>query len=532
MMMARYGATWLFAAASVPLLLGACSQVESDWGRDFESSDPVALRGAVALRDAQLNRLLFLTANDKDGLHTEFVPAGQNISALEASADLNQLFVLARGVFPRRAAGDERPSLTVFDGRADAESGRLIKRFALDDPMERLALDSQGEWVAAFGGDATVVNPNELVLFDLKSGDGATGETQSKTIRSFGGAPEELLFTEELLLPQGGARRLLVVRTDRDITLVDLKNLTRSEVTVKLPESSNGLTLKPLQVVYDDGEPEVETDARLAVRLENSSDVMIITLSEAVNAERDFSPVLNIVDVGGVPSSIDFVRTDGGLRLAALLPNQRQATLVNPKTTTAEVVPLPARFSDMRRITSLVSDAPESGDVALLWGDSSSIGFWSLSSTSETPYRSVDTAELSFSVQEVIDVPEPNAHLKVLRGAGSDLFVLDLERRQSFPLTTDFSAAEVSVSPDGERLWAYQEGKHGFSSIRLEDLHPEALYVDAGTSGVFDIERTDEGRAAIVLHGQRGWDATLLDAVEPDSAQTRFFPALHLKGVE
>lgn len=531
-MMARYGATWLFVMALAPLVFSACSQGESHWAHDFEEEEPVALQGAVALRDSQLNRLLFLTANEKDGLHSESIVAGQNISALEASADLTQLFVLSRGVFPRRAAGDERPSLTVLDGRAEAEPGRLIKSFALDDPMERLALDSHGEWVAAFGGDATVVNPNELVLFDLKSGDGAAGETQSKTIRSFGGAPEELIFTEELLVPQGGARRLLVVRTDRDITLVDLKNLKRSEVTVKLPEDQNGQALRPLQVVYDDGDPDVATDARLAVRLENSADVMIITLSEATDASRDFSPVLNIVDVGGVPSSIDFVRTDGGLRLAALLPSQRQATLVNPRTTTSEVVPLPARFSEMRRITSLVSDAPESGDVALLWGNSSSIGFWSLSSTSETPYRSVDTAELSFAVQEVLDVPAPNAHLKVLRGAGSDLFVLDLERRQSFPLTTDFSAAEVSVSPDGERLWAYQNGKQGFSSVRLEDLHPEALYVDAGTSAVFDIERAGEGRAAIVLHGQRGWDATLLDAEEPDSAQTRFFPALHLKGLE
>ncbi len=519
-------------AASLSLLLLACGEPQSAWNTELPSQKSVALEGAVVLRDDPLDRILFLTASGAESLETESVRVGQNVAAVQPSSDLSQLFVLSRGVFPRRSKDDERPQLSVYDGTAEPEDGRLLKTFDLDDPMEKLAIDVRGQWVAAFGGDATVVNPNELVLFDLTTGDGKQGETQSKTIRSFGGAPVELLFTEELMVPVGGARRLLVVRTDRDVTLVDLKNLERSEVTIKLPEDKNGITLKPLQVVYDDGDPDDDTDARLAVRLEGSSDVVLVKLGAPSSDARDFSPVLNIVDVGGVPSSIDFVRTDGGLRLAALVPSRTQATLVNPKTTLAEIVALPYAFSEMRRITTAISNAPESGDVALLWGVSTNIAFWSLGSTSETPYRSVDTAELSFTVSEVIDVPAPNAHLKVLRGQSSDIFVLDLNKRQSFPLNTDFSAARVSVAPDGRRLWAYQEGRQGLSSVRLSDLHPEAIYVDAGAAAVFDIARQGEGRAAIVLHEDTGWDATLLDAENPDSADTRYFSGLHLKGIK
>jgi hypothetical protein len=206
--------------------------------------------------------------------------------------------------------------------------------------------------------------------------------------------------------------------------------------------------------------------------------------------------------------------------------------LVNPKTTLAEVVNLPASFSNMRRITSAVSDAPEGGDVALLWGGTNEIAFWSLGSTSETPYRSIDTAELSFVVADVLDVPEPHARLKVLRGSGSDLFVLDLDKRQSFPLSTDFTETTVSVSSDGERLWAFQDGRQGFSSVRLADLHPQALYVDAPVSEVFDVARADGGRAAFVFHLDRGWSATLLDAEQPDSAETRYFPSLDLAGLK
>jgi hypothetical protein len=41
---------------------------------------------------------------------------------------------------------------------------------------------------------------------------------------------------------------------------------------------------------------------------------------------------VNLTDVGGVPSDIAFVRTDGGLRLAALVPTRSAAVLVDPVT--------------------------------------------------------------------------------------------------------------------------------------------------------------------------------------------------------
>jgi hypothetical protein len=122
--------------------------------------------------------------------------------------------------------------------------------------------------------------------------------------------------------------------------------------------------------------------------------------------------------------------------------------------------------------------------------------------------------------------------MKVLRGQGSDVFVLDLDKRQSFPLNTSYDDAQITVAPDGERLWAFEGTSQWFSSVRLADLHPQALYADKGVDGVFDIDRADGGRAAVALHLRDGWDATLLDAETPDSADTSYFPAIHLKGLE
>lgn len=515
-----------------------CGHGNPDLKEDLDSPDPVAVRGSVVLRDDALSRLLFLTSPEERKLSVEVVPVGRNVSQMVPTVDNQGLFVLSKGVFPRRKESDEGPSLALYDGSPQPpDGGRLRQRFVLDDPMERLALDPDGRWVAAFGGDASVVNPNELVLFDLQTAEGTEKQPASKTIRSFGGAPEELIFTDELSVPNGPARRFLVVRTDRDLTLVDLEDLEAREKTVKLPEGPDGDALTPEQVVFDDGAPDNPADARLAVRLQNTSDVVLVELGRPKEQDAPFSLVVNIVDVGGTPSWIDFVRTDGGLRLAALVPERRSVVLVDPETTLAEVVELSEGFTHMRRITSELDGAPQNEneeaeqrtDVALLWGATEHIAFLSLGTSSATPYRSVDTAELSFRVEEVLDVPPPHEHLKVLSGPSSDVFVLDLHSRQSFPLHTTFRNGQVRVAPDGQRLWIYGRQGNLFSSVRLEDLHPQALYADPTLSEVFDIERGDGGRSAIVLHLDHGWAATVFDAEAPDTAKTNYFPGLHLE---
>lgn len=518
------------ATLGVGLLLAsvACQQRSSSWDAELGSADPVGLSGSIALRDRGLERLVFLTSEKQGLMKTTEFPVGQGVTSVVASQDSERLFVLSRGVFPRIEEEDEGPKLVVFDGGTEP---KVEHEFELDDPMKRLAIDSQGEWVAAYEGDAGVTNPNELVLLALKEG---SEKPVSKTIRSFGGAPQELIFTSELGVPEGGARRFMVVRTDRDVTLVDLKNLDNDEVTIRLPENEDQVPYAPAQVVYDDGDPDDDNDSRFAVRLAGSSDVVVLELGPAEDSSKDFSVVVNIVDVGGVPTSIDFVRTDGGLRLAALVPTKQRATLVNPETTLAESVTLPHRFDQMTRITSVVDQTPEDGDVALLWENGGrDIAFWSLGSTSSTPYRSVDSNELDLNIDQVMDVPAPNEHLKILVGSGgSGFFVLDLKKRQSFPLNTQGSSYQVKVSLDGERLWARAPYGNEFSAIQLSNLHPAALYVEPQVSDIFDIERADGKRAAVALHLDEGWSATLLNAEAPKSSETNYFPALHLGGLK
>ena len=128
-----------------------------------------------------------------------------------------------------------------MSGGVDPE---LTATFELSDPLSGLVVDPRSQFalVYAAGGDtAFVQNPNELFVVSLDKAPGA-GNPAPITLRSFGGRPERFTFTPELAVP-GGPRRLLVVQTDRDVGLLDLSDLEKPDITIRL--STTGDKLRP-----------------------------------------------------------------------------------------------------------------------------------------------------------------------------------------------------------------------------------------------------------------------------------------------
>src|SRR5690606_36897679 len=119
-------------------------------------------------------------------------------------------------------------------------------RFTLSDPVREMAIDPLGEWVVLHGAQGVVANPNELILVRA---DDASSTPIPKTLRSFGGRPRRLSFTPVLDVPNGPPRRLLVVQTDYDVSLIDLLEPERDEVTIVLPKRKDGTSATPAQVV-------------------------------------------------------------------------------------------------------------------------------------------------------------------------------------------------------------------------------------------------------------------------------------------
>jgi hypothetical protein len=520
------------ALALTTLLAAACGGRPSSW--DAEVSLPietVGLKSSVAVVDPSLDQVILLRAPSGRELEASAAPVGKNVVSALPATDMQSVVVLSRGVQPRRNPEDQRPSLSVIDGA----SGTVSARYTLTDPLQGLALDPEGRWAVVFDAGGIVVNPNELIFVDLENPD---SEPVTKTIRSFGGRPERLTFTSELGMPDGTQRRFLIVETEQDVTLVDLSDLERDEVTIFLPKTPAGLIGRPREVAFHDGAPDDPNDARVAVRLANDPNVVIVELGPpGDDAEgRPFKATLNVAPVDGVPSAIAFVQTDGGLRLAALVPTTQSAALSDPATTVAETVTFPKPFSRLTRVTDVAPGAPGETDVALLWSEQvSGIAFWSLGSASGTPFRSVDTFEIGIVVSDVKDVPSQGfGHKKILESlSASEFYVLDLDARQSSPMLTNAAGFQLTVAPDGLRAWALRPGTPQVSSIDLATLHPTSVEVERDVFAVHDIERLDGGRSLVLLHGTQaqktaGLGATVLDARDPDTASSQFHGGLML----
>lgn len=503
-------------------------------------AESFALTNRVAVVDKNANRVALLVPRAGQELDRAFVPIGHTAIHAEVAPDGKRLFVLSAGDVPRRRDKNERPSLTVID---DAGAAR---RFDLESPHSSFSLDPRGRYVALFarpaGGEAIaaqaafVENPNEIVIVDLDQ-----GVVTPRTIRSFGGRPQRVTFTDPLSLP-GGQRRLLVIETDQDVHLLDLDNVaatpTRPEITVRLTSGTSTTALRPAAVAVDDGAPDRNDDARIGVRVGNGSSVFTLTLVGATpvagpgTLSNDFRPEVNLTEVGGTPGDIVFVRTEVGIRLAAVVPSTRKVVLFDPQTSITSEVDVSGAFSKISLITSVV--ATDSGaDTALLYGEgqTSGVAFLSLGRAVGQSYRTVEVVPLSSSVSSVRDVPPPRPELKVLQGGGNAFFVLNLASRTAAPLTT-LQQASLHVAPDGQRLWAFQPGAPNLAAVTLDNLHPIPLTLDRPINAVYDVARADGGRALVALDLRGSVGATVLDAISPDTLASRSYYGLMLERLQ
>lgn len=516
------------AGVGVGLGLLACALACGDQAEIYQTpltdTETLGLRHAVVLGDDPLDRVMVLKSDGVGDLQRKPLPVGQHRVKMLPDVSGEQVLVLSSGIVPRLEADDELPSLSLIDTRGTPS---VAARYPLSAPFSNLTLDPAGQWVVLSGATANLVtNPNQLVLIDLTDPD---FEPFTKTIRSFGAAPVRFQFSAELDVP-GGARRFLIVETLQDVTLVDLEDLTRPEVTIGLPRTPAGAAGKPLEVVVHPGLDDQTNDARLAIRLENDPNLVLVNFTPLEDSDTEFNLTLNLVDVGAPPAALDFVATDGGLRLAALVPGRSEATLVHVDTTRVEHLTLPQRFDRLRKVGAGASAA--GGDVALLWGQNqSSVAVWSLGRTDAQAFRSIDVLNLDARVAQVFDVPGDTLGLrKLLQADDSRFFVLDLERRQSFPMLSSGSLS-LSVADDGLRAWAFAAGSPRLAKIDLSTLEPTNLQIERPLAAVFDIASSSgDGRTLLAFHTEGGRSATLLNALDPDSAATRFYPALLLGG--
>jgi hypothetical protein len=523
--------------AALVLAWGAlgCGSRPSYWDSVPTTAASYGLSNGVALVDNSDHRVVILTARGDQQIATRPFPVGHNVISAASSPDGLRLFVLSTGDWPRRTTNDQYPMLTVVDASGFDTQSSMYEMAA---PLPSLAIDPVGQWAVAYAGAGApasfIENASELVIFDLtKPG----SKPRKQNIQSYGGTPQRLTFTPPLKLPGGkGQRRLLIIETDIDVTLLELDNPS-VQVTIPLTSGTSGQQVQPAGVVVDGFDSNSESDSRIALRASANRNVFTFLLGPSDT--NDFTPIINVIDVGGVPSDIAFVHADNGvLRVAALVPSISSAVLADPDTSITERDPLPASYSRLSLITSVVGSASGSAgtDVAMLWNatsaTSSGVAFWSLATALGQSYASVQPIAVSRPIATVDDVAAQD-NLKVLETAdGTGFFVLDLHKGTAAPLQAS-DRATLSVAPDGKRLWAFVQGGTDLAMVAFNDLNPVPLKTDKPIDAVYDVARPPSaggGRSLVAIHKQGTVGVTVFDATTPDTATSQRVPALLLEG--
>ena len=519
----------LLAVAAVAIAGTGCGDRPEAWSQPASIDAAFGLNRAVAVLDAPANRVVLLIPGPAQSLRTESIPVGRNVLTVAVSPSKEKLFVLSAGHRARIGDDelDEKPSLTVIHPGQPARGYVLA---TLTDPLAGLAIDPIEErWAilhAAPGANQPFVhNPNELVFLDL-SEPPETAVERAYTLHSFGGRPVRLTFTPTLGLP-GGDRRLLIVESNQDLSILDLA-APSNEISIPLTSGTDNRRLAPAGVTINDGDPALTDDTRIGVRLQNDSSVLTLTL-EPEPGTTGFRPAVNLTDVGGVPSDIAFVRTDGGIRLAALVPTRSTAVLVDPITSLTTDVALPARYQSLSLVTDIAGGgAGAPVDVALLWNGGAAtdgVAFWELGQTAGRPFRSIETLGVVSAIAAVLPVPQHPA-LRVLQTASAnEFYVLDLQTRTAAPLVTSTSAIALSMSPVGDRVWTFAPNGTLVAATNISDTHPRSLIIERPVRQVFEVANGD-GMFAMILHAAGGGGATIYDAASLDDDTRRLYSSV------
>lgn len=547
--------------------LAACSGRSPYWDSSVDTSKaPYGLANGVVIIDDPNHQALVLTSTAAHTLQSARLPIGHNFVSAVATPDGQNLLLLSSGDWPLKNATDDPPSLTLLKLGSDLKA--TTTRFDMSEPLSNLVVDPEGTYAVAYQGSAGsqsfATNPNEIVIFDL-----TPGHTRqiARTLRSFGGTPQRLTFSAQLNLPAQSVmatpRRLLVVETDIDVTIVDLSHAFKQnadmhpgptpDITLRLTEGTSTTPVTPAGLAID---PNPD-DGFIALRTTASNNVFTFQLVAAPTPAsttepfNDFTANPNLTDVGGVASDIQFVNTSDGLRVAALVPSTSQAVLFEPVSSAKTLVNLPSPYSKLSLVTQAVTGTTGSTgkppDVAMLWtatqnaGPATGVALWTLDTAVQgAPYRSIEVLSVDDPIASVMDVPNsPNGALKILTTPESSthaFYVLDLVRRTPSPLDTK-GTPSLSLSPDGERVWAYLGGGTDLASITLDTLNPTPLTTGAPISAVFDIAaqgydaKMGTGpRTLVAIHAQGTFGATLFDAIKPTTATANRSVGLLLEG--
>jgi hypothetical protein len=488
--------------------------------------DPTAVDDHVVFVDSGRSeaRLLDVSGSSAPAAPV-VVPIVKNATTTELRKNhTGELLVLCAGQpDTSKDVAPEDPGLVVL--RADGTS----RTYRYDSPFDKMVQSDDGRYVFLFfgpdgDGGSSLRNPNEVAIIDLDQKD---GKPTLKTLRSLGQTPQGVVFSPGPMSINGADRNLAVVLLDRDVALIDLTHLDRSEITVELTNRT-AAAVDVSQVLFSAD----ETPPKIYLRADGSDDVFVMSIKDALPAgggdggggENDFLPSFNQVGAGAGANPSDIQLFDDGTdkRLLVAARGNGTAVIVNPDSTVATSVTLPAPASRILLYNGPKPSDPTPAERALLYDPgSSSVTFLDL--------EAFGTEQNRNGKAELLGVPEPYVKLvpltadkAMLLHQSTGLSLVNLADRTLSPITgpnvsnavADLEVGKLWLTPPGDRL--------GF--LDLSNYHPNEVRLDATIEHFVRVPSAQKQALprAVVTHPNPLGYMTVIDASDPANLGNAF----------
>lgn len=498
-------------------VMGSCAPGPSGTALPFEALPPVAAAGQLVYVERSSRTAYLLDfSTSQPGLRT--VAVGADATALQTRPAHDDALVLSRGVRGDIGVVPEAAQLTVIP----LNPGLLPRTYILGSPFNAFAVTPDGRYALVYYRQQEnlgrlLFNPNELAMVDLDSLPGSANPV-SRTVRSFGGVPEGVIFSPQLTLADG-PRTLAVVLSSAYVTLIDLNHLDRPEVTVRLALPGDTRAIEPRQVLFD------TENATLYVRADQSDDVYVLSLVAVPPEERttgnDFRPTVNQLGVGRLPSDMALFGEGSARRLLVSSAGTASASVIDAQSNRVTPIPLAGRAT---RILLFNGRSPHDATQrvrALLFADdgtSSAVSFVDLELIEERRSRNVEPVQLTASIVASVSVSSQNVLL--LQHANSPgaagLSLLRLDDRTASPIYAEVSLASAAFGVDGQTLWLGSPRSDRVAFLDLATFHPGEVRLDKPVVAVIPLAGDSTGRRRVVaIHDGAGGVITVLDGNDP-----------------
>jgi hypothetical protein len=273
----------------------------------------------------------------------------------------------------------------------------------------------------------------------------------------------------------GTARTFAFVLSSNNLTVIDISNPTRREISIRL--DLGGTAVIPKEVVF------ASHTATAYVRSDNARDVLQVVLEAAPQAapnSNDFQPLLAELGAGGGPTDIAVYDDPNGRRyVLASTPNTQEVVVIDADTGQFRSIPVGDPIDRILLFPTGIDTPPTKALFASVAAKRTQVALLDLVHIADPlTQANMRFVKLDKPVRDVVPVPGRDLAMLVHDDARTVLGLLAMDTESTSPLLGVGKLDSYDFSPSGSHLIGATNTVNRIGFVALDNLHPTDFRLD------------------------------------------------------